>query len=61
MHKDKWEGVIQSRMGAQAVKELLTAEDIGLVADLKERLTKTRSKQMREKLAKRLKIVGICK
>ena len=57
--KDQWGSEsFRVGMGAQAVKELLSTEDIpGLVADLKERLTKTRSKQMREKLAKRLKIV----
>ncbi len=45
-------------MGGEAVKELLRNEDFAvLVAELKEKLRKTKSLQARMKLAKRLKIV----
>lgn len=45
-------------MGAEAIGNLLEREDlVALVADLKEKLRKTKSMQARMKLAKRLKIV----
>ncbi|MCI0382564.1 MAG: DNA-directed RNA polymerase subunit beta' [Chlamydiae bacterium] len=45
-------------MGAEAIQELLEKEDlVSLVADLKEKLRKTKSMQARMKIAKRLKIV----
>jgi len=47
-----------AKMGGEAIHDLLATEDfVGLLADLKEKLRKTRSQQGRMKLAKRLKIV----
>lgn len=47
-----------AKMGAEAVRDLLVGEDLpALLADLKEKLRKTKSMQARMKLAKRLKIV----
>jgi DNA-directed RNA polymerase subunit beta' len=47
-----------AKMGGEAVRELLRTEDLpNLMAELKEKLRKTRSQQGRIKLAKRLKIV----
>tara|TARA_R110002096_G_scaffold159011_4_gene324610 strand:- start:16302 stop:20468 length:4167 start_codon:yes stop_codon:yes gene_type:complete len=44
-------------MGAEAVKELLSQANLAeLVTELEEAMTKTRSKQIRKKLAKRLKL-----
>ncbi|MEM1295490.1 MAG: DNA-directed RNA polymerase subunit beta', partial [Verrucomicrobiota bacterium] len=44
-------------MGAEAVKELLAQTNLAeLVTELEEAMTKTRSKQIRKKLAKRLKL-----
>ncbi len=44
-------------MGAEAVKDLLSQIDLkALVVELEEAMTKTRSKQVRKKLAKRLKL-----
>jgi len=51
------EGAFKSGMGATAVKELL--KDINLpelIVELQDAMTKTRSKQTRKKLAKRLKL-----
>ena len=46
------------KMGAEAIRDLLAAEDLNLlVLELKEKLRKTKSMQARMKLAKRLKIV----
>lgn len=56
---EKW-GVdaFRTNMGGEAIRELLEKEDLALlVAELKEKLRKTRSMQARMKLAKRLKIV----
>ena len=57
--QEKWGiGSFKANMGGKAVRELLEKEDlITLMAELKERLKKTRSMQARMKLAKRLKIV----
>lgn len=47
-----------AKMGAEAVAELLAAEDLHtLLIDLKEKLRKTKSMQARMKIAKRLKII----
>lgn len=47
-----------AKMGAEAVRDLLAAEDLPtLLADLKDKLRKTKSLQARMKLAKRLKII----
>lgn len=47
-----------ARMGAEAIRELLTAMDLDTLADeLYEKMKKTRSKQVRRKLSKRLKII----
>jgi DNA-directed RNA polymerase subunit beta' len=57
--QEKWgsDGFV-AKMGGDAVRELLEKEDLeALVADLKEKLRKTKSMQARMKLAKRLKIV----
>ena len=44
-------------MGAEAIKELLARIDlVALIQELEEAMTKTRSKQIRKKLAKRLKL-----
>ena len=57
--QEKWgSDAFVARMGGEAVRELLEKEDLQiLVADLKEKLRKTKSMQARMKLAKRLKIV----
>jgi DNA-directed RNA polymerase subunit beta' len=48
----------QVRMGGEAIAELLKSEDLAaLLADLKDKLRRTKSMQARMKLAKRLKIV----
>ncbi|MBA3957865.1 MAG: DNA-directed RNA polymerase subunit beta' [Parachlamydiaceae bacterium] len=57
--QEKWgrDGFI-AKMGAEAIRDLLTNEDLpSLLADLKEKLRKTKSMQARMKLAKRLKII----
>jgi DNA-directed RNA polymerase subunit beta' len=47
-----------AKMGGEAIGDLLAGEDFdALVAELKEKLRKTRSMQARMKLAKRLKII----
>ncbi|CDZ80306.1 DNA-directed RNA polymerase subunit beta' [Candidatus Rubidus massiliensis] len=47
-----------AKMGAEAIHDLLATEDLSTVlADLKEKLRKTKSQQARMKLAKRLKII----
>ncbi|MBS0621470.1 MAG: DNA-directed RNA polymerase subunit beta', partial [Verrucomicrobia bacterium] len=46
-----------AKMGGEAIRDLLASEDMGvLVAELKDKLRKTKSLQARMKLAKRLKI-----
>lgn len=57
--QEKWgSDAFSAKMGAEAVRELLEKEDLEpLVADLKEKLRKTKSMQARMKLAKRLKII----
>ena len=57
--QEKWgSDAFVARMGGEAIRELLEKEDLQiLVADLKEKLRKTKSMQARMKLAKRLKIV----
>jgi len=57
--QEKWgSDAFKAMMGAEALKELLQTEDLEiLVADLKDKLKKTKSLQARMKLAKRLKIV----
>lgn len=57
--QDKWgRDAFVAKMGGDAVRDLLATEDLpSLLADLKERLRKTKSMQARMKLAKRLKIV----
>ena len=57
--QEKW-GVesFKTGMGGEAIRELLAKEDlIEIAAELKERLRRTRSMQVRMKLAKRLKII----
>ncbi|MEM8727211.1 MAG: DNA-directed RNA polymerase subunit beta' [Chlamydiota bacterium] len=57
--QEKW-GVdaFKANMGGDAIRELLEKEDlITVIAELKEKLRKTRSIQARMKLAKRLKII----
>ncbi len=57
--QEKWgRDAFQAKMGAEAIKDLLATEDLhALLADLKDKLRKTKSQQARMKLAKRLKIV----
>ncbi len=57
--QEKWgSDSFVAKMGGEAIAQLLEKEDLPLlVADLKEKLRKTRSMQARMKLAKRLKIV----
>lgn len=57
--QEKWgRDAFVAKMGAEAVHDLLANEDLNiLLADLKEKLRKTKSMQARMKLAKRLKIV----
>lgn len=57
--QEKWgSDSFVAKMGGEAIAELLEKEDLNLlVADLKEKLRKTKSMQARMKLAKRLKIV----
>lgn len=47
-----------AKMGAEAIRDLLATEDLpSVLAELKEKLRKTKSQQARMKLAKRLKII----
>lgn len=57
--QEKWgAGSFKSGMGGEAIRELLEKEDLlSVIAELKEKLRKTRSMQARMKLAKRLKII----
>ncbi|MGE3954655.1 MAG: DNA-directed RNA polymerase subunit beta' [Parachlamydiales bacterium] len=57
--QERWgTGAFVAKMGGEAIADLLAAEDLGSVlADLKEKLRKTKSQQARMKLAKRLKII----
>lgn len=57
--QEKWGiGSFVAKMGGEAIAELLKSEDLpSLVADLKDKLRRTKSIQARMKLAKRLKIV----
>src|SRR3990167_9100871 len=57
--QEKWGvGSFQASMGGEAIQQLLEKEDlITVIAELKEKLRKTRSMQARMKLAKRLKII----
>lgn len=57
--QEKWgRDAFVAKMGAEAIRELLANEDLpALLADLKEKLRKTKSMQARMKLAKRLKII----
>ena len=57
--QEKWgPDSFKANMGGDAIRELLEKEDlIAVIAELKEKLRKTRSMQARMKLAKRLKIV----
>ncbi len=51
------EGMFRVGMGAEAIKELLSAANLAeMVQELEEAMGKTRSKQVRKKLAKRLKL-----
>lgn len=51
------EDSFRAGMGADAIRDLLSGIDlVALVKDLEEAMTKTRSKQVRKKLAKRLKL-----
>ncbi|MEM8954019.1 MAG: DNA-directed RNA polymerase subunit beta' [Verrucomicrobiota bacterium] len=51
------DGSFKAGMGAEAVRELLAQTNLPeLVTELEEAMTKTRSKQIRKKLAKRLKL-----
>jgi DNA-directed RNA polymerase subunit beta' len=57
--QEKWgRDAFTAKMGAEAIKDLLSTEDLeGQLADLKEKLRKTKSMQARMKLARRLKII----
>lgn len=57
--QEKWgRDAFVAKMGAEAIRDLLANEDLpSLLADLKEKLRKTKSQQARMKLAKRLKII----
>lgn len=57
--QEKWgPDAFKANMGGDAIRELLEKEDlITVIAELKEKLRKTRSMQARMKLAKRLKII----
>lgn len=57
--QEKWgRDAFTAKMGAEAISLLLASEDLHLLlADLKDKLRKTKSQQARMKLAKRLKIV----
>lgn len=57
--QEKWgRDAFVAKMGAEAIQDLLRTDDMrGQVAELKEKLRKTRSQQARMKLAKRLKII----
>lgn len=57
--QEKWgRDGFQAKMGGEAIAELLKSEDLeALLADLKDKLRRTKSIQARMKLAKRLKIV----
>ncbi len=51
------EEAFQAGMGAEAIRDLLARTDLpALITELEEAMTKTRSKQVRKKLAKRLKL-----
>jgi len=54
---EKYGRTFKAGMGAEAVRELLTAIDLeALMIDLDEQMAKTRSKQTRKKLSKRMKV-----
>ncbi len=57
--QEKWgPDAFKVGMGAEAIRDLLEKEDlVTVIAELKEKLKKTRSQQARMKLAKRLKII----
>jgi len=57
--QEKWgPDAFKANMGGDAVRQLLEKEDmVTVIAELKEKLRKTRSMQARMKLAKRLKII----
>lgn len=57
--QEKWgSDAFTVKMGAEAIKDLLEKEDLEvLLADLKDKLRKTKSMQARMKIAKRLKII----
>ena len=57
--EERWgKDAFVARMGAEAIVQLLSTEDLhALLVDLKDKLKKTKSVQARMKLAKRLKIV----
>lgn len=57
--REKWgRDAFVAKMGGEAIRDLLASEDLKiLLADLKDKLRRTKSQQARVKLAKRLKIV----
>ena len=57
--QEKWGlDAFKANMGGEAIRELLEKEDLAsVIAELKEKLRKTRSMQARMKLAKRLKLI----
>ncbi|WP_420422477.1 DNA-directed RNA polymerase subunit beta' [Simkania sp.] len=57
--QEKWgPDSFKANMGGDAIRELLEKEDLlAMIAELKEKLRKTRSMQARMKIAKRLKII----
>ncbi|NGX50573.1 MAG: DNA-directed RNA polymerase subunit beta' [Chlamydiae bacterium] len=57
--QEKWgPDAFKANMGGEAIRTLLEKEDlVNVIAELKEKLRKTRSMQARMKLAKRLKII----
>ena len=56
---EKWgKEAFVAKMGGEAIRDLLASEDLpAMLAELKDKLRKTKSQQARMKLAKRLKIV----
>jgi len=56
--QDKYGDSFEAKMGAEAVRDILRKVDLdGLMAKLEDELEKTRSKQTRKKLSKRMKVV----
>ena len=55
---EKYEDMFKAEMGAEAIRKLLKRIDLDkLMAELNEQMENTRSRQMRKKIAKRMKVV----